>query len=160
MNLHSHKFELMIHHASPPGLLNELPFSREHAVYNLPDGSELTESCQVRDLGIIVSPDGSWSTNINNLVTKAKGAAAWVLSVFRSRDVTVMMTLYTSLVRSHIEYCCPLWSPTNVGDIKRLEDVQKQFTAKILQIKDLNYHDRLRALNMMSLKRRREHYSI
>ena len=66
--------------------------------------------------------------------------------------------LYKSLIRSHLEYCCPLWNPANQAGIQLLEEVQRSFTAKIWRVKHLNYWDRLKALKIMSLQRRRERY--
>ena len=40
------------------------------------------------------------------------------VSLDLSRDV--MVTLYKSLVRSHLEYCCPLWHPSKISDIELL----------------------------------------
>ena len=71
-----------------------------------------------------------------------------------------MMTLYKSLVRSHLEYCCPLWNPSSSSDIKQLESVQRTFTSKIWGVQHLDYWDRLKALGLMSLQRRRERYII
>ena len=71
-----------------------------------------------------------------------------------------MMTLYKSLVRSHLEYCCPLWNPQNRMDIQQLESVQRSFTSRISGVQHLDYWNRLRALNLMSLQRRRERYII
>jgi hypothetical protein len=80
--------------------------------------------------------------------------------VFRTRDTVTMITLYKSLVRSLLEYCCPLWNPRKVTDIQLLESVQRTFTSKIRSVKHLNYWDRLRTLKLMSLQRRRERYII
>ncbi len=115
----------------------------------------------MRDLGVIVTPELSWSLHISHIVKKATQAASWALSVFRYRDHHTMLTLYKSLVRSHLEYCCPLWNPhNNVSDIKLLESIQRTFTAKIDGYSDLNYWDRLASLRLMSLQRRRERYII
>ena len=84
----------------------------------------------------------------------------WMLSAFKTRDKATMMTLYKSLVRSHLEYCCPLWNCFNDKDIQQLEGMQRTFTSKIDGIQHLNYWQRLKALDLMSLQRRREGYLI
>ena len=69
-----------------------------------------------------------------------------------------MITLYKSLVRSHVEYCCPLWNPSKVSDIQQIESVQRTFTSRISGIQHLDYWGRLKSLKLMSLQRRRERY--
>ena len=71
-----------------------------------------------------------------------------------------MMTLYKSLVRPHLDYCCTLWSPSKIGDISRVEDVQRSYTRKIVGLKGLNYWQRLQTLGLLSLQRRRERYTM
>ncbi len=66
------------------------------------------------------------------------------------------------MVRSLVEYCCPLWHPTKskISDIQELESVQKIFTARIAGLQDMHYWDRLVHLSLMSLQRRRERFII
>ena len=90
------------------------------------------------------------------MVTKARSTLSWVFSVFKTRDGTVMTTLYKSLVRSTLEYCCPLWNPGKVTDIQLIEGVQRTFTSRISGLQHLNYWERLARLKLMSLQRRRE----
>ena len=71
-----------------------------------------------------------------------------------------MITLYKSLVRSLLEYCCPLWDPTKFTEIQMLEGVQRTVTSRIGGLNDMNYWERLAHLNLMSLQRRRERYTI
>ena len=101
-----------------------------------------------------------WPHYILDITSKVRQKAAWVLSVFHSRSPEIMLTLYKSMVRSLLEYCCPLWSHTKVTDIQELENVQKIFTTKIAGISELNYWERLKKLFLFSLQRRRERYII
>ena len=86
--------------------------------------------------------------------------AAWVLSAFRDRSLTVMMTLYRSMVRLKLEYCCPVWNPTKVIEIQKVKNVQRAFRRKILGCKVLSYWERLTKLKLMSLQWRRERSCI
>ena len=70
------------------------------------------------------------------------------------------MTLYKSLIRSKLEYCCLVWSPIRKADICSLEAIQRSFTARIITLKGLTYWERLRSMKLMSVQRRRERYVV
>ena len=159
MSLHEDKFEVMIHKHRPHSLLYELPFSICEMSYNTSDNI-LYPVEQLKDLGVIVSSDLSWFPHVSSLTSRARSIASWVLSAFRRRDRLTMLTLFKSLVRSHLEYCCPLWNTNKVMDIDLIEGVQRTFTSKIWGLQHLNYWERLSSLNLMSLQRRRERYII
>ena len=160
MALHEDKFELLVHKHCPQNALLDLPFAVLSQTYQVSSGNMLYPSKAVKDLGVIVSADLSWTQHVNMVADRARKVAAWVLSAFKTRDKMTLMTLYKSLVRSHLEYCCPLWSTSKRADIQELEGVQRTFTAKIGSVRHLNYWERLKALNLMSLQRRRERYII
>ena len=107
-----------------------------------------------------VSSDMRWSKHVGEMVAKARSKLSWVLSVFKTRDRVVMITLYKSLVRSLLEYCCPLWDPVKTTEIQLLEGVQRTFTSRLGGLYDMDYWERLSHLKLMSLQRRRERYVI
>merc|ERR1711917_209335 len=47
-----------------------------------------------------------------------------------------------------------------MGDIDKLDRIQKNYTSKIKGMENLNYHERLIKLNLYSLERRRERFMI
>ena len=55
----------------------------------------------------------------------------------------MMVRLYKSLVRPHLEYCLPVWSPHYRKDVILLEKVQHHFTRFFDNLKDLEYNERL-----------------
>ena len=114
----------------------------------------------VRDLGVTHSYDYSWSAHIAKTAEDSKKMLHWVLSVFRDRSKLTMLTLYKSMVRSKLVYCCPLWDPSAISDIRKLEDVQGLFTSRVPDCQGMSYWERLKALNLQSLQRRRERYVI
>jgi len=64
--------------------------------------------------------------------------------------------LYKSLVRPHLEYCAPIWSPHLAKDINILERVQRRATELITSISTLTYEVRLEKLQLYSLYCRRQ----
>ena len=160
MLLHEQKFELIVHRTDPVTSLDIMPFSSEFYCYQVSEEVKLSPMNQLRDLGVRISADLSWKSHISSVVSKGRSFAAWVLSVFKSREKEVMMTLYTTYVRSQLEYCSLLWNPQNIEDIELVEGVQRSFTSRISGVNHLNYWDRLKELNLMSLQRRRERFII
>ena len=160
MLLHENKFELMCHPASNKNHLLELPFQQQFNEYVTADGSEIKPQAKVKDLGVTITKDISWSHHITSITEGARKILSWILSVFFDRSAATLMPLYQTLVRSRLEYCCPLWHPAKIEDIKQLEGVQRTLTAKISEVKHLPYWERLKELKLMSLQRRRERYIV
>ena len=162
MVLNEEKFEFLKHNYTFDNLLMELPGTYYNSCYKA--NSSLIEcNDSVKDLGITFTSDLSFKEHIASIIKKASNKASWILSVFSTRSKFEMLFLYKTYVRPNLEYCCPLWNPSgpnSVTSIKQLESIQKTFTSKIRSVKNLNYWERLNALNLMSLQRRRERYII
>ena len=63
--------------------------------------------------------------------------------------------LYKVFVRPHLEYNQQIWSPYLQQDIEELEKVQHRATNLIPSLEHLTYEERLKELNLYSLKDRR-----
>ena len=48
-----------------------------------------------------------------------------------SREKEIILELYKSLVRPHLEYCVQVWSPYLRQDVERLEKIQRRATKMI-----------------------------
>ena len=160
MVLHDQKFELLSYALKPSESLRELPFTACYRSYETPAGIALYPTTSVRDLGVILSADGSWKPQIAKVAAAASKVANWILGAFKARSADTMLTLYKALVRPILEYCSAVWSPVSVGEIAQLEQVQRNFTRRILGCQRLGYWERLTVLNLQSLQRRRERFII
>lgn len=163
MKLNEEKFELICFslgtNKSNQDLLGELPF--QHDFYNyLASDVTIEPTSPVRDLGIFMDKDMNWSSHYSVIAKKAKKMCAWIFSSIYSRNKDVLLTLFKSLVRSNLEYCCEVWSPHLKKDVVMLEQIQRSFTNRISGQQDLNYWQRLKSLNISSLQRRREMLTI
>ena len=108
MVLHEDKFEFLAYRTPRSKILEELPFTAQWIQYSTPSGLSLHPSSSVKDLGVILSPDLKWSLQVSEAVQNANKMANWVLSVFTDRSKDVLLTLYKSIVRSRLEYSCPV----------------------------------------------------
>ena len=72
MKLHQAKFELLTHSTGRAKLLNELPFSAQFTEYRTEDESVISPKTKVRDLGITITEDLTWSTHIKNITDDGK----------------------------------------------------------------------------------------
>ena len=113
-----------------------------------------------RDLGVIMSVTLHFKEHNQIKIVNAKKLTGWILRTFKTRDELPMLTLFKSLVLSRLEYCSVLTSPYKIGEINELESVQRNFTSHINSVNHLHYWDRLKALKLYSLERRRERYQI
>ena len=160
MLLNDLKFVYLRYEIKKTNEMAALPYHPECTSYMLPSGRTLDSSPFTRDLGVLISADYTWDTHIGEMIQNAQNVASWVLSVFSDRSKDVMLQLLKSYVRTRLEFCSPLWSPVDIGNIQRIEEVQRSFVRRITGLLSENYWERLESLGLMSLQRRRERYAI
>jgi ribonuclease P/MRP protein subunit RPP40 len=63
-------------------------------------------------------------------------------------------------VRPHLEFAVTVWKPYLKSDIEILEKVQRRATNLVPNLKNLEYEDRLIAMNLTSLETRRDRVDL
>ena len=140
-------------------------------VYLANNNNYIDFKTHIKDLGIWMSANLTFDEHIRVITAKARQYMGIILRTFKSRKTEVMLPLLKSLVRSQVEYACPIWSPTDSANIKKIEEIQRKFTSKFqrfrtydeelgMTICNVTYEERLKALKLHSLQRRRERYLI
>jgi hypothetical protein len=123
------------------------------------DDNVLKSVLQESDLGVKMSYKCDWKDQIEKAVGKANRMASWVFRNTVSRTKSVLLPIYKSLVRPHLEYCVQLWSPSlrngNWTLIMSLENCQRRFTKRIEDLEHLSYKERLLRLGLTTLLERR-----
>ena len=74
---------------------------------------------------------------------------------FKYKTKEVVLNLYKSLVRSHMDYCIQAWRPFKQKDIDLLESIQRRMSRIIPELRHLDYPSRLRILKITTLETRR-----
>ena len=84
-----------------------------------------------KDLGIMVAKNWKSSEHVNYIVARAQRIFGLIKKTFASRDASVIMPLYCSLVRSLLEYATVIWNPHLVRDVQSVERVQLRVTKTV-----------------------------
>lgn len=126
------------------------------------NGNSIKSQTSVKDLGITITNDLSWTAQIENTISKCRRMSAWILRTFTKRDIATMRTLWTTMLRPLVDYCSPVWSPSpsRLGHIDRLEGILRGFSKHVDGLENLTYTKRLEALKLHSIQRRHERYKI
>ena len=73
-----------------------------------------------KDLGIVIQSELKWSKQC----VKVSSSGNKILGSLKNEEVIVQ--LYKSLVKAHLEYCVQAWRPHLEKDINLLEKVQRR----------------------------------
>ena len=121
------------------------------SINNIP----MTSVDKEKDLGIIVSTDLKPSKHCTEVVKIANKLVGFIGRSFTFKSEKIILTLYNSLVRPHLEYNVPFWSPYYKKDIEKLEKIQRRLTKLIPRLRNKSYDERLKELNLFTLEKRR-----
>ena len=113
-------------------------------------------------LGLTLTSSMSWQTHINKVKSKANRMLGFIRRNLRSCPQSLRKQAYLTLVRPHLEYCCPIWNHYTRNNINNIEMIQRRAARFVFS----NYHHResvtqmLNKLNWDTLERRRRTASL
>lgn len=119
------------------------------------NGSVISPSFLIKDLGVSYDNSLSFSSHIHDIVAHAKIIVFRLFRSFITRNTYALRKAFITYVRPSLEYCSPIWNPHFICDITSLESVQKIFTKKLLFPLTYPYLVRLSILNLDTLEKRR-----
>ena len=108
-----------------------------------------------KDLGVIIHRSAKPSRQCIEAANKANKVLGLIRRTVISRDKNIILRLYKTLVRPHLEYCAQVWSPYMQKDKEVLEKVQRRATRMIKGFGTLTYEERLEKCGLTSLEKRR-----
>jgi len=126
----------------------------EHYVLN---GAPLGVIKEEKDLGAIVCQKLKVGKPCFKTASKGNQVLGMIKRTFTSRSKEIIIPLYKSLVRPHLDYCVQAWRPHLIKDVQVLEMVQRRATRFIDECRGMSYEDRLSivGLTVTTLETRR-----
>ncbi len=97
------------------------------------NGTKLESVQSVKDLGVTVASNLKFSQQCKDAAGKANTCRmlGFINRHFSFKNKDVILPLYISLVRTHLEYAVQFWAPHHAKDIAKLEAVQRSATRMI-----------------------------
>ncbi|KAL1447671.1 hypothetical protein WDU94_009866 [Cyamophila willieti] len=127
---------------------------------------ELVRVNSKRDLGIIYQQNLKFEQHYTNITSAANRNLGLILRHSKYlTDFDTIITLYTALVRSKLEYASIIWAPNTRDAMNKLEQIQAKFVRVLffkyngfypLYPNPISYNNLLDHLNINSLETRRK----
>ncbi len=118
--------------------------------YDYEMGGEKLESVHcVKDLGVTIASNLKFSQQCKEAAGKANRMLGFIKRNFSFKNKAIILPLYNSLVRPHLEYAVQFWSHHLAKDIAKLEAVQRRVTKIIPSLRNKSKY--LKDLQMWTL---------
>ncbi len=109
----------------------------------------------VKDLDVTITSNLKFSQHCKKEACKANKMLGFINRIFSFKNKDIILLMYISLLRPHMEYAGQFWPPHHAKDIAKLEAVQRRATKMIPSLGNKSYEERLARLNLFSLEKRR-----
>jgi len=130
--------------------------TKKEDIYNYYINDKILNRVNIfKDLGVSYNEELRFDKYIGELVNKCFSILGLIGAHFKGLNKTSFLTLYNAMVRSRLDYASSVWSPWQLGQIEMIEKIQKRATKMLRECQDMTYIERLKYLNMTTLKFRR-----
>lgn len=125
-------------------------------VMKLDNADQMLDVCtEEKDLGVTFDRLLNFDLHVNKAIFKGNQMIGLIRRTFTYLTRDTFLKLYKALVRPHLEYGNTVWHPQFIRQSAAIERVQRRATKLLDECADMSYPERLRYLNLHSLKGRR-----
>ena len=124
----------------------------DNAIYI--DGSPVQSVSSFKLLGVLLREDLSWCDHVDYVIKKAN-SRLYALRKLKKAGLSDkdLVTIYSSFIRSRIEYASPAWSTLTQGQSGLIESIQ--IRALRILLPEMPYQDALNYTGLKKLSTRR-----
>ena len=124
----------------------------DNAIYI--DGSPVQSVSSFKLLGVLLREDLSWCDHVDYVIKKAN-SRLYALRKLKKAGLSDkdLVTIYSSFIRSRIEYASPAWSTLTQGQSDLIESIQRR--ALRILLPEMSYQDALNYTGLKKLSTRR-----
>ena len=91
---------------------------------------------------MVVIKDIKWTEQCSRVIGRTTGAMRKLNVSFKYMDAEIFKRIYPIYVQSHFESSVKAWCPYLLGDIDRLEKVQRRATKSVKGLGNYAYEER------------------
>jgi len=120
-------------------------------------GSTIEQVSASKTLGVIFNDMLTWDDHLDEVCSKVSRRLYFLRLLYHAGTCRADITqVYTSIVRSVLEYACELWHPgITVAHSHSLEHIQERALA--ISYPDLEYQEALKKTGLENLARKQQH---
>ena len=107
-------------------------------------GTILSKTVKEKYLGVKMIANMKVSEQCRIATSKGNQVLGMIRRNITYKENSLMVPLYKTIIRPHLEYCIQAWSPYLRKDIDMLEKIQRRATKLIPGLRDLRYEERLK----------------
>ena len=115
----------------------------------------LSKTVKEKDLGVTMNANMKFPEQCRIEASKGNHVLGMIRRNITYKEKSLIVPLYKTIVRPHLEYCIQAWNPQLMKDIDMLEKIQRRATKLIPGLRDLRYEERLKECGLTTLETRR-----
>ena len=122
----------------------------DDAQYTMGD-TVLYTTVKEKDLGLTISADMTVSEQCGIAASKGNQFLGLIRRNIVYKEKQLILPLYKTIVRPHLEYCIQAWRPYHKKDIDILERVQRRATKMVQKLRNISYEIRVKECGLTTL---------
>ena len=118
-------------------------------------GTILSKTVKEKDMGVTMNANMIVLEQYRIAASKGNQILRMIRRNITYKEKSLIIPLYKTIVRPHLEYCTHAWNPHLRKDVDMLEKIQRRATKLIPELRDLTYEERLKECGLTTLETRR-----